>query len=158
MRIKNKKAPQNQSETFYLSHSSEKSIFHEVVQRHIAVQPLRFIGTTVLYSADLDRLEPQHVPLRLVNCEEHPCHKVGLGVAHFSESVLTVEVKVLWVTVFLIREHFLYGQENMRNGAVEFEMVISHFCSDIIPGATNNDAWATPMSYVQKMKTHIFKL
>ena len=58
------------------------------------------------------------------NCEKHSRHKVGLGVAHFNESVHTVQVKVLWVTVLLIREDFLHGQENMRNGTFEFEMVI----------------------------------
>ena len=57
------------------------------------------------------------------NCEKHSRHKVGLGVAHFNESVHTVQVKVLWVTVLLIREDFLHGQENVRNGAFEFEMV-----------------------------------
>ena len=90
----------------------------------MAVRPLRFIGTMVLYIADLDPHEPQHVPLRLVNLEGHPRQKVGLDVAHFSESVHTVEIKVFWVIVLLIWEDFLPGQENMRNAAVELEMVI----------------------------------
>ena len=47
-----------------------------------------------------------------------------MRVAHFNESVHTVQVKVLWVTVLLTREDFLHGQENVRNGAFEFEMVI----------------------------------
>ena len=43
----------------------------------MAVRPLRFIGTMVLYIADLDPHEPQHVPLRLVNLEGHPRQKRG---------------------------------------------------------------------------------
>ena len=33
---------------------------------------------------------------------------------------------------------------------------ISHFSSDIIPGAANNNALTTPMPYVQEVKTHFF--